>query len=106
MNEALRQELAQLIAEEPDLLGRTNMPHDQAVTVFAELLNHLIRNEPGAYARLGTKNQLPWGILPEKLLQLRSLSPTERAAMAGCCAYIEQTAMFPTGIDILLAEAR
>jgi hypothetical protein len=96
-------ELTHLIETDPVLvLGYTGQT-EEAVRSFAKMLTCLITNHVGAFARLGAEKELPWAILPDRLERLKALSPSERQQMAGCCAYIRQTAMFSTGMEELLA---
>ena len=100
--QALESELARMIEAEPLLSHPFESQTSEAVRLLGEMLTYLINNQVGAFARLGEEKELGWAVLPDRLEQLKELSPAERQRMSGCCAYIRQMAFLPTTMSELL----
>jgi hypothetical protein len=91
-----------MIEAEPLLSHPFESQTSEAVRLLGEMLTYLINNQVGAFARLGEEKELGWAVLPDRLEQLKELSPAERQRMSGCCAYIRQMAFLPTTMSELL----
>jgi len=104
----MRFQLSRLLMNNPRLVSAAywpperTAPPDATVSLLGRLLTQLILNQVGAFSRLGKELGWAWGILPLKLLQLKTLTEGERQAMEPCCRYIEEMAMLTTGMEALL----
>jgi hypothetical protein len=101
--DALEVELSKLVESEAHLVPGYEGQPPKAVQLLAQMLGYLVNNQVGAFARLGAEQHLSWTLLPDRLEQMKQLSPAERRQMAGCCAYVRQRSMIPTGMQELLA---
>jgi hypothetical protein len=99
----LRDELQTWVTEDPNLVPRYQDAPGAAVDVLALMLDALINQRVGGYARLGSSSQIGWAVLVDRLEGLRTLNATERKRLAPVCGYIRQESMFPTGIEKLLS---
>lgn len=100
---ALRAELAHLLKVEPSLARMNMSDPKRALETLADMLGFLIGGRGGDYARFGRDGDAPWLFLVDQFEMLPSLTDYERMRMIGCCAYIRQVGMTPTGMDELLA---
>jgi hypothetical protein len=101
--QALESELTRLIVAEPLLIHPFESQPLEAVRLLGEMLTYLLNKHVGAFARLGQEKELGWAVLPDRLEQLKELTPTERQQMSGCGAYIRQMTFLPTTMQELLS---
>lgn len=97
LREPVRAELEDLVAKNSSLV-----PDGYTADLLASLLNHLLKQRVGAYARLGSESHAGWVALLDDFQALHSLNDEERAKIAGPVDYIRQMGMFTTGIQELL----
>lgn len=100
VREPVKQELVSLVAADPPLV-----PDGYTADLLVSLLDNLLRQRVGAFARLGNETGAPWILLPDTFESLRSLTDDERRTLSGPCGYVRQMTMLPT-MMVELLEAR
>jgi hypothetical protein len=99
----LKEELRAMVRQIPSVMSHGGLSEDEAPDLLGSMLDELLKQHVGGYARLGRDNQMPWVFLVDRFEALRSLTPADRALLTGPCGYIRQAGMLTTGIEELLA---
>lgn len=99
VREPVKEELASLAVADPTLV-----PEGYTADLLVALLDNLLRQRVGAYARLGNESGAPWILLPDTFEGLQTLNRDERTRLSGPCGYVRQRTMLPTMMDELLEE--